>query len=106
MVGYLVAWLVYLAAAFGLLWVYKKGFAHYFPQSVQPILLVLFACIMLTPWPIESNSWVPALRLWRRCFTTVGFWRDSIKKFISHFSGFDHCLFCGMVHDSKTTNLM
>ena len=60
MVGYLVAWLVYLAAAFGLLWVYKKGFAHYFPQSVQPILLVLFACIMLTPWPIESNSWVPA----------------------------------------------
>ena len=60
MVGYLVAWLVYLAAAFGLLWVYKKGFAHYFPQSVQPILLVLFACIMLTPWPIDSTTWVPA----------------------------------------------
>jgi len=60
MFAYLFAWLIYIAASLGLLWVYKKGIAHYLPQAIQPILLVLAACILLTPWPIDSTTWVPA----------------------------------------------
>ncbi len=60
MFSYLFAWLIYIAASLGLLWVYKKGIAHYFPEPVRPILLVLAACVLLTPWPIDSTTWMPA----------------------------------------------
>lgn len=60
MFGYLVAWLIYLGAVFGLLVVYKAKLAQYLPEAFRPVLLVLLACIFLTPWPIDSDTWTPA----------------------------------------------
>lgn len=60
MFGYLVAWIIYLAAVVGLLKIYSRSLALYLPESVRPVIAVLCASIMLTPWPIDSDTWTPA----------------------------------------------
>jgi hypothetical protein len=58
--SYLVAWIIYIAAVVGLLKLYNRSLALYLPEEIRPVILVLFASVMLTPWPIDSDTWTPA----------------------------------------------
>jgi len=58
--SYLVAWIIYIAAVVGLLKLYNRSLASYLPEDLRPVIWVLFASIMLTPWPIDSDTLTPA----------------------------------------------
>ncbi|HQV79988.1 MAG: hypothetical protein IPI79_11195 [Moraxellaceae bacterium] len=60
MIGYVVSWLIYLASVFALLAVYYYSLARFLPESWRPVVLMLAASILLTPWPIDSQTWLPA----------------------------------------------
>jgi len=60
MFGYFVAWVLYLASVLGLWWVYRAGIARLLPEQWQPVLPVLLGSILLTPWPIDADTWWPA----------------------------------------------
>ena len=60
MLSYLIAWVVYVVAVIGLLKLYHRSLALSLPEDWRPIIWVLFAAIMLTPWPIDSDTWTPA----------------------------------------------
>jgi len=60
MFGYFVAWLVYVASAFAMLWVYQRGIARLLPEAIRSVLAVLMMCVLLTPWPIDQETWLPA----------------------------------------------
>lgn len=58
--GYVVAWAVYLATVAGLLWVYRETLSGYVPAQWRQVLGVLLAVLLLTPWPADTDSWLPA----------------------------------------------
>lgn len=60
MLGYVVAWVVYLASALAMLWVYQRGIARLLPENIRPVLAVLMLCVLLTPWPIDQETWLLA----------------------------------------------
>lgn len=60
MIGYLMSWLIYVASVLALLWVYHASLAKFLPKPWQPVVLVLTACVLLTPWPIDNQTWLPA----------------------------------------------
>ena len=60
MIGYLVSWLVYLASVFALLAVYYYSLARLLPEPWRPVVLVLSASILLTPWPMDNQTWLLA----------------------------------------------
>ena len=60
MIDYVVSWLVFLASVFALLAFYYYSLARFFPESWRLIVLMLAASILLTPWPIDSQTWLPA----------------------------------------------
>jgi|GEM_PF-2419758 len=60
MIGYLVSWLIYVASVLALLAVYYYNLARFLPEAWRPVVLVLSASILLTPWPIDNQTWLPA----------------------------------------------
>lgn len=60
MLTYLVSWLVYGVSVLLALCLYHTSLARFLPQAWRPVLLVIAACVMLTPWPIDNQSWLPA----------------------------------------------
>ncbi|HQV21846.1 MAG TPA: hypothetical protein PLJ88_01995 [Agitococcus sp.] len=60
MIGYLIAWPIYVLSVLAMLYLYHVNLAKYLPQAWRPILLVLAACVLLTPWPIDNQVWLPA----------------------------------------------
>ena len=60
MIAYLVALLVYVFSVLAMLYLYHVNLAKYVPKAWRPILLVVAACLLLTPWPLDNQAWVPA----------------------------------------------
>lgn len=80
MFGYFVAWIVYLASAFAMLWVYQRGIAQLLPERIRPVLAVLVMCILLTPWPIDQETWLPAPAIVATMFNVLsGFGIAAVK---------------------------
>ena len=52
MIGYLVSWLIYVASVLALLAVYYYNLARFLPEAWRPVVL--------TPWPIDNQTWLPA----------------------------------------------
>lgn len=80
MLSYLVAWVIYLTAVFALVAIYKAKFAQYLPEAVRPIIHILLLCVLLTPWPIDSETWMPAPAIIATLFHAMsGFWITALK---------------------------
>lgn len=60
MIGYLIAWPVYLLAALMLFRIYRGQFMRFLPRGWQPVSLGLLAVVLFTPWPIDGDTWFPA----------------------------------------------
>ncbi|WP_107866330.1 hypothetical protein [Agitococcus lubricus] len=60
MFSYLIAWIVYIVSVYALFKLYHRSLATYLPESVRPVLGLLFLTMMLTPWPIDSETWILA----------------------------------------------
>ncbi len=105
MFGYLVAWIVYLVAVFGLLVIYKAKFAQYLPESLRPVLLVLMASILLTPWPIDSDTWTPAPAIIATLFHVMsGFGMTALKSLFPVLAVSTIACFSAWVLNRKSTH--
>ncbi|HMY00097.1 MAG TPA: hypothetical protein PKL69_02895 [Agitococcus sp.] len=60
MLGYVVAWVVYVASALAIWWVYQRGIARLLPETIRSVVAVLMMCVLLTPWPIDQETWLLA----------------------------------------------
>ncbi|RZU46927.1 hypothetical protein EV700_1313 [Fluviicoccus keumensis] len=76
MIGYLVAWVVYLTAAIALLVVYKRSFIRMLPSGWRPVSFYLLAVLLLTPWPIDADNWFPSPAVMAVLFNVME--RDSV----------------------------
>jgi hypothetical protein len=60
MIGYLMAWIIYLLASVFLLKVYRRSFVFWLPAPWRSVSVLLLAVMLLTPWPIDGDTWLPA----------------------------------------------
>ncbi len=60
MIGYLMAWPLYLGVAFLLFRLYRRQFMPLLPEGWRAVSAGLLAVVLFTPWPIDGDTWFPA----------------------------------------------
>ena len=55
MIGYLIAWILYLTASVFLLKVYRRSFVFWLPASWRSVSVLLLAVMLLTPFAMHST---------------------------------------------------
>jgi hypothetical protein len=63
MIGYLIAWVMYLGTAWLLMNICRRHYIPRLPEHWQPVARGLIPVLLLTPWPIDGDTWAlaPAL---------------------------------------------